>query len=170
MINPRVDGNTSFMRADLEIGIPMANFSVDLVTSVSSVQHLSAPSQVNFLREVERVLVPGGIVAMTVSYLIVPSEHTLAVLSPNAIPQDGFAISAELNLRRMLEAAPSLVPPEAPDWSRFPGYDGFSSERLRGDRDILLDAVDLDPSLPSAAEVGSLGARRAEIGIFLVKS
>src|SRR5579863_1181521 len=77
LIDSRVEGNTSVVRADLEKGIPMPDASVDVVTSVSSVEHLSAAGQVLFFREAERVLCPGGIVAMTVSYLIGLNEQSL---------------------------------------------------------------------------------------------
>ena len=171
LIDSRTEGNTSIVRADLEKGIPMPDASVDLVTSVSSIEHFSAAGQILFLREAERVLVPGGMVAMTVSYLIGLDERKLAVLSSHPIlRKEGFSISAELNLRRMLEAAPSLVPPEMPTWSRFPGYDGFSPDKLLTDRDIILDMIHMDPSVPSAEEVNSLSVPWAEIGIFLVKS
>jgi SAM-dependent methyltransferase len=171
LIDSRVEGNTSIVRADLETGIPMANASVDIVTSVSSIEHLSAAGQVLFLREAERVLVPGGIVVMTVSYAIGLDEIRLAILSSSEIlRRDGFTISAELNLRRMLEAAPSLIPPEKPDWGRFPGYDGFNSDTLLSDDDIILDTINADPSLPAGKELNSLRVQWAEIGMFLVKS
>ena len=171
LLEPRVEGNTSVVRADLEVGIPMPDASVDMVTSVSSVEHLSGNGQVLFLREAQRVLRPGGIVAMTVSYLIGLDGRKLEILSSNPVlKKEGFTIGAELNLRKMLESAPSLAPPESPEWSRFPGYDGFSPETLLANRDIILDTMHLDPAMPSAAEVNSLDIRWAEIGIFLAKS
>ncbi len=171
LLDSRVEGNTSIVRADLEKGIPMPDASVDLVTSVSSIEHLSAAGQVLFFREAERVLCPGGLVALTVSYNIGLDKRKLDILSSNPIlAKEGFTISAELNLRRMLDAALSLGPPETPEWSRFPGYDGFSADRLLSDRDIILDTIHLDPAMPYADEVNSLNVRWAEIGIFLVKS
>jgi SAM-dependent methyltransferase len=170
LLEPRVEGNTSVVRADLEVGIPMPDASVDLVTSVSSIEHLSAKAQVLFLREAERVLRPGGIVAMTVSYLIGLDERKLEILSSNPIlKKEGFTISAELNLRIMLESAPSLAPPEPPDWSSFPGFDGFSQRGLLTNRNMILDTMHLDRTIPSAAEVNLLNIRWAEIGIFLEK-
>ena len=70
----------------------------------------------------------------------------------------------------MLEAAPALKSPSPPDWSRFPGFDGFSEQKILADRDIILDTIHADPALPAAAEINSLGVRWAEIGIFLVKA
>jgi SAM-dependent methyltransferase len=170
LLEPRVEGNTSVVRADLNVGIPMPDASVDLVTSVSSIEHLSGPGQVLFFREAQRVLRPGGTVAMTVSYKIGLDAHKISVLSSNPILlKEGFTISAELNLRRMLDAAPSLTSPEPPDWGLFPGYDGFSAEKLLTDRDIILDTIHADPTLPSAADINSLNVRWAEIGVFLVK-
>jgi SAM-dependent methyltransferase len=149
----------------------MPNACVDLVTSVSSIEHLSAAGQVLFFREAERVLRPGGIMVLTVSYNIGLDERKIKVLSSNPIlAKEGFGISTELNLHKMLEAAPSCIPPERPDWSRFPGYPGFNSERLLTDRDIIIDTINVDPALPAAEDVNSLRVRWAEIGIFLVKS
>jgi SAM-dependent methyltransferase len=166
----RVEGNTSIVRADLEAGIPMPDASVDLVTSVSSIEHLSAAGQVLFFREAERVLVPGGMAILTVSYLVGLDERKIGVLSSNPILRnEGFSISAELDLRRMLESAPALAPPEAPDWSNFPGYETFTAERLLKDPDIILDTMHVDPALPTAEQLNSLNVQWAEIGIFLIK-
>lgn len=171
LLEPRVKGNTSIVRADLEAGIPMPDASVDMVTSVSSIEHLSGQGQVLFLREAQRVLRPGGIVAMTVSYLIGLDTAKINVLSSNPVLQmEGFTIGTKLSLRRMLDAAPSLSPPEPPDWSQFPGYDGFSEKRLLSDPDIILDTVHINDSYPSAAEVNALDIHWAEIGILLVKT
>src|SRR4029077_5961967 len=160
LLEPRIEGNTSIVRADLEVGIPMPDASVDMVTSVSSIEHLSGKGQVLFLREAERVLRPGGIVAMTVSYLIGLNDRKLEVLSSNPVlKKEGFTISSELNLPMMLESAPSLTPPETPDWSRFPGYYGFLPETLLTDHDVILDMVHIDPALPAADEVNSLSIR-----------
>ena len=171
LIEPRVEGNTHVVRADLEVGIPMPDESLDMVTSVSSIEHLSAAGQILFFREAQRVLRPSGIVAMTVSYLIGLNENAMNVLSTNPIlKKEGFTISAQLNLRKMLEAAAELKSPRPPDWSRFPGFAGFSEQTILNDKDIILDTVHADPTTPSAAEINDLNARWAEIGIFLTKS
>jgi SAM-dependent methyltransferase len=170
LLDSREEGNTSIVRADLEKGMPIPDASVDLVTSVSSIEHLSGAGQVLFFREAQRVLRPGGMVAMTVSYKTELTPQKLQVLSSNPIlRREGFTISARLDLRKMLEAAPALEPPELPDWSRFPGFDGFSESQILADRDIILDTMYVDETLPTADEVNSLRVRWAEIGLFLVK-
>ena len=45
LLDSRTEGNTSIVRANLEHGIPMPDACVDLVTSVSSIEHLSAAGQ-----------------------------------------------------------------------------------------------------------------------------
>jgi len=152
LLDSRVEGNTSIVRADLEQGIPLPDASVDVVTSVSSIEHLSAAGQTLFLREAQRVLRPAGLVAMTVSYLLGIDDCKIAVLSSNPLLQmEGFSITAPLNLRRLLEAAPSLAAPESPRWDCLPGFDGFSEGNVVADQDIILDTVHLNESLPSAA-------------------
>ena len=97
-------------------------------------------------------------------------ESKIRVLSSNPIlEKEGFTISAELNLHRMLEAAPSLTSPETPDWTKFPGYNRFSTEKLLADIDIIFDSMHVNDDFPSAKEVNAMGIRWAEIGIFLVK-
>src|SRR5215472_4670724 len=56
----REEGSTTIVQADLEKGIPLPDESVDLVTSASSVEHLSANGQSLFLSEAHRLLRPGG--------------------------------------------------------------------------------------------------------------
>ncbi len=170
LVDSRVEGNTSIVRADLEQGIPVPDASVDLVTSVSSVEHLSATAQVLFFREAQRVLRPGGAVVMTVSYLLGLNSQVLQVLSSHPLLRsEGFSISAGLNLKTMLAAAPSLRAPEPPDWGRFPGFDGFSEEALLADNDVIFDTVHVNDDLPSASQVNALNIRWGEIGVFLVK-
>ena len=108
---------------------------------------------------------------MTMSYLIGLDQHKIRILSTNPIlTKEGFSVSAELDLKRMLDSAAFLVTPEPPDWGQFPGYPGFSSLNLRSDPNIILDTVHVNDSYPSAADVNALDVQWAEIGIYLVKA
>jgi SAM-dependent methyltransferase len=170
LIEPHEEGNSSFVRADLEKGIPLDDGCADVMTSVSSIEHLSEAGQLLFFREAARVLRPGGRVIVTVSYLFDLDEASLQALAHNSVlASAGFAIQARLNLRRMLESAPNLVPPLAPQWNRFPGFDGFREDAILCDTNIIFDRLFSGEPGPAAAQVNALGKRWAEIGIYLVK-
>ncbi|MGB6430295.1 MAG: class I SAM-dependent methyltransferase [Candidatus Acidiferrales bacterium] len=168
LVEPHEEGNSSFVRADLEKGMPVPDACADVVTSVSSVEHLSEAGQMLFLSEAARVLRPGGRVIATFSYVFALDAQSLKILSSNPVlAGNGFAISARPNLRRMLERAPELAPPVAPVWKNFPGFEGFAESAILADRDILLDPIFSGD--PGAKEVNALGKRYGEIGIYLVK-
>ena len=170
LIEPHEEGNSSFLHADLERGIPLDDGCVDLITSVSSIEHLSEAGQLLFFREAARVLRPGGRVIMTVSYIFDLDEAALQALARNsALGDAGFSIQARLNLRRMLESAPNLAPPNIPNWQRFPGFDGFREDAILSDENIIFDRLFSGEPGPAAAQVNALGKRWAEIGIYLVK-
>jgi len=166
LIDTHTEGNTSFVRADLEQGLPLEDSCCDVITSVSSVEHLSGAGQILFFREAARVLRPGGRVIMTVSYLFSLDKSAIEVLAHSpALVNAGFAIQAQLNLRRMLESAPDLAPPVAPEWRRLPGFDGFCEEEILSDPNIIRDRIHSG----GASEVNALGKQWAELGIYLVK-
>jgi SAM-dependent methyltransferase len=168
LVEPREEGNSSFVRADLDKGMPLPDCCADVVTSVSSVEHLSEAGQLLFFSEAARVLRPGGRVIMTLSYIFKIDESTQKILASNpSLAAAGFGHSARPNLRRMLEGAPELATPVAPKWADFPGFDGFSEDLIFADRDILTDPI-LSGG-PDAVEVNALGKRYGEIGVYLVK-
>ena len=136
---PRQEGNTTIIQADLEKDIPLADASVDLVTSASSIEHLSAKGQSRFMFEAQRLLRPGGVLVMTVSYVLGLNERALEIFSRDpALAGSGCNISTRLDIRRLLEAAPELRCPVEPEWSRFPGFEGFSEDgRSQQSRDYI---------------------------------
>ena len=166
----REEGNTTILRADLEKDIPLPDGSVDLVTSASSIEHLSGAGQVHFMAEAHRLLRPGGIVVMTVSYVLGLDERALAIVSRDpALLRIGCTISARLDLRAMLAAAPSLACPRPPRWERFPGFEGFLEQALLHDRSVILDRIGGSRDARCLPETDALNLRWAEIGIYLVK-
>ena len=168
LVEPHEEGNTSFVRADLEKPMPLPDACADVVTSVSSVEHLSSAGQLLFASEAARVLRPGGRVIMTLSYIFKVDEAAQKILACNPVlAAEGFGHSARPNLRRMLERAPGLAPPVAPAWECFPGFNGFDEDRIFSDPDILTDPIFSGD--PGAKEVNDLGIRYGEIGLYLVK-
>jgi SAM-dependent methyltransferase len=163
-------GNTTVICADLEQGLPLPNESVDVVTSASTVEHLSAAGQTRFLGDAERVLRPGGVVVMTVSYIFGLDDRALATLSRDpALIGTGCMISARLDLHRMLAAAPRLWCPQEPRWSLFPGFAGFDEQTILDQDDVIFDRVGSYGDVHCLPETDALGLRWAEIGLYLVK-
>jgi SAM-dependent methyltransferase len=167
---PGQDGNTTIIQADLEKDIPLADASVDLVTSASSIEHLSANGQSRFMFEAQRLLRPGGILVMTVSYVLGINDRALEIFSRDpALAGSGCNISTRLDIRRLLEAAPKLRCPVEPEWSRFPGFEGFSEDIVVSNPDILFDRIGSYGDVRCLAETDALGLRWAGIGMYLVK-
>jgi len=170
LAEPSVNGNTTILRADLEKGIPLPDESADLVTSASSIEHLSQAGQLLFMTEAERVLRRGGIMVMTVSYIFKLTPEALRLLSSDpALVGTGCTISTRLNLQKMLAAAPRLACPSPPDWRMFPGFEGFSEDSVSGDPDIILDKIGSYGDVRCLPETDALRLRWAEIGLYLVK-
>jgi SAM-dependent methyltransferase len=167
---PSERGNTTIVQADLEKEIPLADASVDLVTSASSIEHLSANGQSRFMSEAQRLLRPGGILVMTVSYILGLNDRALVLLANDpALVRTGCTISARLDLRRLLEAAPMLRCPVEPQWERFPGFKGFSEASVSANFDIILDRVGSYGDVRCLPETDALGLQWAEIAMYLVK-
>jgi len=170
LAEPREEGNTTILQANLEKGIPMPDESVDLVTSASSVEHLSANGQSLFMSEAQRLLRPGGLVIMTVSYTLGLDDRALGILSRDpALARTGCTINARLDLRRMLEAAPNLHCPEEPEWSSFPGFQGFSEGAILDNPGIIFDRVGSYGDVRCMPETDALALPWAEIGMYMVK-
>lgn len=171
LAEPGTRGNCTVVRADLEKGIPLPDESVDLVTSASSIEHLSAGGQTTFMAEAQRVLRPGGRVVMTVSHVFGLDEHALRVLAEDPVlAETGCQLTAPLDLRRLLQAAPGLGCPGTPRLDRFPGYEGFSEDVILRDDNVIFDRVGSYADVRCRPETDALGLRWAEIGLYLVKS
>jgi SAM-dependent methyltransferase len=170
LATPATIGNTTVLCADLEGGVPLPDECVDVVTSASTIEHLSASGQGRFLADAQRVLRPGGVVVMTVSYIFGLDDRALDILSRDpALAETGCTISARLDLRRMLAGAPGLMCPQEPLWNLFPGFDGFDEQAILDEEDAILDRVGSYGDVRCLPETDALRLRWAEIGLYLVK-
>jgi SAM-dependent methyltransferase len=171
LAEPSRDGNVTIINANLEKGIPLSTESVDIITSASSIEHLSGDGQILFMQEAQRLLKPNGILVMSVSYVFGLDAQALSILARDpALVNRGCGISARLNLRSMLEAAPQLRCPERVSWELFPGFDGFSEQAVRGNPDVIFDDLVSFGNVRCLPETDAMALRWAEIGIYLVKT
>lgn len=170
LAEPREEGNVTILQADLEKGIPLPDESIDLVTSASSVEHLSSNGQSLFMSEAQRLLRPGGLVIMTVSYTFGLDDRALELLSRDpALVHTGCTIRARVDLRRMLEGAPRLRCPEEPSWSSLPGFEGFSEGAILDTSGIIYERIGSYGEVRCLPETDALGLRWAEIAMYLEK-
>ena len=170
LATPGTTGNTTVLRADLEDGLPLPDESADVVTSASSIEHLSRAGQLRFLTEAQRILRPGGVVVVTISYIFGLDDRALSILSRDpALIRTGCTICARLDLRAMLAAAPRLACPEEPRWELFPGFGGFDERTILSDKDVIFDRVGSYADVRCLPETDSLELKWAEIGLYLVK-
>jgi predicted SAM-dependent methyltransferase len=61
----RVDGERYFVELDVAEGLPFEAGSLDWVYAEHMIEHLTVPVAVGWLREVRRVLAPGGLLRLT---------------------------------------------------------------------------------------------------------
>jgi SAM-dependent methyltransferase len=157
------------LRADLERPLPIPDASVDVVVSASVLEHLSERGRTLQMREIQRILRPGGRAVLTVSYLFPLDEHAVRTLARDPwLNAHGNTITSRLSVRTMLEACPRLHLAQPADLSGFPGC-GARDEAI-GARDDLLTMELRDSDWATfAPETNALGVRWGEIGLHLVR-
>lgn len=157
------------LRADLERPLPIPDASVDVVVSASVLEHLSESGRTLQMREIQRILRPGGRAVLTVSYLFPLDEHAVRTLARDPwLNAHGNTISSRLSVRTMIEACPRLRLARPADLSGFPGY-GARDEAI-GARDDLLTMELRDSDWATfAPETNALAIRWGEIGLHLVR-
>ena len=108
---------------------------------------------------------------MTVSYVFGLDDGAVAILMRDpALVDRGCGISARLDLRKMLEAAPRLECPGRVRWDLFPGFEGFREEIIRQDSDVIFDDLVSFGNVRCLPETDAMALKWAEIGIFLKKN
>lgn len=159
----------SVLRADLERPLPIPDASVDAVVSASVLEHLSEHGRTLQMREIQRILRPGGRAVLTVSYLFPLDEHAIRTLARDPwLNAHGNTITSRLSVRTMLEACPRLRLACPADLSAFPGCG--ARDGAIGARDDLLTMELRDSEWATfAPETYALGVRWGEIGLHLVR-
>lgn len=102
----RVDSESHFIRLDISEPLPFDDRCVDWVYAEHLIEHITLDQAVAWLREVKRILVPGGLVRLT--------TPDLGVYTRSYLDDDGFF---ERHRERLLDA---LHPaPQMPNRSAF---------------------------------------------------
>jgi len=169
-LSPSCKGeNWELINCDLEKRLPFPDGSVDVVTSVSSIEHLSASGQLLFMSEAQRLLKRKGHLIMTLSYVCGLTPDVVALIARDPVFEaTGCSLKAKVNLRQMFDRAPLLADGVHADY--FPGFAGFSDEWLLSQPDIIFDYVGSYGNVRCLPEVDALRLPWAEIAIHLTKA
>jgi len=158
---------------DLEEGLTgIKDASVDLFVTASSLEHLTANGQRRVFADVERALKPGGVFCGTVSYITRLDSRAIQLIQSDPVfEQIGSMVHARFDLRACLQSAARLQPLfPPPDWSAFPGFDGFDESRLLDSAAFISGQVGSYGQVRCLPEVDALQLKWFEIALFLRKS
>ncbi len=160
----------TFLRADLNAPLPLPSGGVDIVVSVNTLEHLSSKDRLGLMREIERVLAPGGRALITMSYFFDLDDRALDVLSKDtALVEQGNGIVSCLDVASMLDAASGMRLLGESDRSLFPGFDGFDERTVRGVDGLLTEPLTDSKWATLAPETNALGLTWAVFGMVLEK-
>jgi SAM-dependent methyltransferase len=166
---PSQGDNWELINCDLERPLPFRDEFVDLITSVSSIEHLSAAGQLLFMSEAQRILKPNGSLIMTVSYTCGLTPHALALIASDPVFEaTGCSLKGKVNLKEMFDRAPLLADGIRAD--SFPGFAAFSEEWLLLQPDIIFDYVGSYGNVRCLPEVDALRLPWAEIALHFTKT
>ena len=157
---------------DLEHGLSgIADESVDVFVTASSIEHLTGTAQQHLFAEVERALKPNGIFCGSISYIARLDEQVLRLLQSDPVfEQTGSSVLARFDAQACLAACPRLRPPFAPIWwSQFPGFEGFDERLLLANAALVSGRVGSYGAVKCRPEVDALGLVWYEMGLFLCK-
>ena len=140
-----------------------------VVVSVSVLEHLTERGRLLQMRQIQRVLEPGGQAVLTVSYLYPLDDRAIAVLSRDPwLNESGNRITSKLDIKAMLEAAPGLQLVGNALCDDFPGFRITDDEIQNNESLLKMELRDCEWAT-FARETNTLGIKWAEIGLHLVK-
>jgi SAM-dependent methyltransferase len=170
--NGRRRGKVEEIVTDLEHGLlGLADASVDVFVTASSIEHLTARGQQRVFADVERVLRPNGVFCGTISYITRLDDDVLRLLQSDPVfAETGSSVLSRFDAKACLDAAPRLRPAFAPvNWSHFPGFEGFDEQELLGNGALVSGQVGSYASVRCRPEVDALRLAWYELGLFLRK-
>ncbi|MBN1919489.1 MAG: class I SAM-dependent methyltransferase [Verrucomicrobia bacterium] len=163
-------GRGTFLRADLEAPLPLPSGGADIVVCVNTLEHLSGEGRLDLMREIERVLAPGGRALITMSYLFDLDDNALSVLSKDpTLAEQGNSITSRVDAAALLAAAPRLRLLGESDRSLLPGFEGFDERAVRGISGLLTERLADSEWATLAPQTNALGLSWAVLGMALEK-
>jgi SAM-dependent methyltransferase len=165
-------GNIEEVAIDLEQGLTgLADESVDVFVTASSIEHLTARGQQRVFAEMQRALKPNGIFCGTISYISRLDDDVLELLGRDPVlGQTGSSVRARFDAKACMDASPRLRPPYPPfSWSQFPGFEGFDEQHLNENAALVAGQVGSYGAVHCLPEVDALRLAWFELAFFLQK-
>jgi SAM-dependent methyltransferase len=146
--------------------VPLPPASVDVAISISVLEHVPPGKRAEVLREVARLLKPGGkaLLSIGLPMQVTPEAEALLKTLPFFVDR-GCAVYMPIDLREIVSASPDLVLAEAMVGMPLPGYEGFDEEALLRDPGICVEEWHTYKELREYPPL--LRIRHCEIGVVL---
>lgn len=154
-------------RVMADIGnLPLANESIDVAISVSVLEHLSLDRRDAAMREIARVLKPGGRAALSIGIPLGarPEDEALMATIP-FLADRGCGVFMPVDIRHLLDATDALELVDSEGLEHCPGFAEFDEDAILADAEIVRDRWGDFPEL--AAHPGLAGVEICELGLYL---
>ena len=149
--------------------LPLDDGSIDVIISVSVLEHLPISSRLTVMREIERVLKPGGRALISIGHFLNTSDEAWVLMRELPFFTDrGCAVYLPIDLRQLVEAAPRLNLAATDDIEFFPGYETYRETSLLQDPYLCTDAFHDYPEITRYPFLDPVLV--CEIGIMLLKN
>ncbi len=121
--------------------LPLADESVDKVISISVFEHIPAEYRLIAMKELQRILKPGGRAVLSIGHFPNTNVSEAKPLLENMpfFTDRNCAIYLPLNMLEMLEAADQLTLIEPEDLSVFPDHPDYDEEALLNHPDLCCE-------------------------------
>ncbi len=154
--------------ADVSV-LPLADASVDVAISVSVLEHLPLGRRARAMREMARILRPGGRAVLSIGVPLAARAEGYRLMATTPFLADrGCGVFMPVDIRQLLDAACELRLADSDGVSFCPGLADFDEGLLLGDANIVLESWG---DYPELARHRSLEAVKiCELGLYLVRS
>jgi SAM-dependent methyltransferase len=156
------------IQADISC-LPLADESVDVVISISVLEHLPVHRRLETMREIERIVQPGGRALISIGNFMRVSDDARVLMQELPFFTDrGSAAYLPIDLKVLLDVAPRLKLAATNDLDYYPGYDKYDEDRLVHDANLCAYYYKDYPELARYRSLEPVVV--CEVGVMLLKN
>jgi SAM-dependent methyltransferase len=159
--------NIRCIQADIS-RLPLTGESVDVAISISVLEHLPVHRRLEAMREIERILKPGGRALFSIGNIMHASDEAQMLMQEMPFFTDrGSAIYLPIDLKAMGDVAPRLRLAATDELDYCPGYEKYDEDQLLHDPNLCTEAFIDYPEL--ARHQAFEPVVTCEVGVMLLK-